>query len=149
MTELERSHQLQQAILDAYRHSVADVGNYSLELDEQVTREFRKHVAALAEELSSGRLDPLDDVRATLRSLLRDFRDKGIQYLSGLRDELAGTARALEEILDALNQSDGDHKNSRQMGHWTLGSGSVRRASKKRSIPVSCWSVVDGRGAIA
>src|SRR5262249_57463297 len=48
--------------------------------------------------------------RATLRNILRDYRDKGAQCLAALRNELAGTARALEEILDSLSQSDGDHQ---------------------------------------
>src|ERR1019366_10445217 len=36
--------------------------------------------------------------------------DKGSQYLANLRDELVGTARTLEEILEGLGQSDGDHE---------------------------------------
>ena len=54
----------------------------------------------------------LSDSRATLRGLLRDYRDKTAGYLGNLRDELAGTARTLEEILDSLGQADGDHETS-------------------------------------
>ena len=80
------------------------------------------------------RPEALSDSRATLRGLLRDYRDKAAQYLGNLRDELAGTARTLEEVLDSLGQADGDHETSlraalgklRQVaaapGHAALGS---------------------------
>jgi GGDEF domain-containing protein len=48
------------------------------------------------------------DSRATFRGLLRDFRDRSSAYVAKVRDELACTARALEEILDSLSQTDGD-----------------------------------------
>src|ERR1019366_8317820 len=54
------------------------------------------------------------DSRATLRGLLRDYRDKAGGYLASLRDELAGTAHTREEILDFLGQADGDHEKSLQ-----------------------------------
>src|SRR6185312_16096149 len=84
--------------------------NYAMDLDEELTANYRKYLRALADEVATGQKDVLLESRSTLRNILRDYRDKGALYLTTLRDELAGTARALEEILDSLSQSDGDHE---------------------------------------
>jgi diguanylate cyclase (GGDEF)-like protein len=64
----------------------------------------------LATEVATGTSEALADSRATLRGLLREYREKAVQYLANLRDELTGTARTLEEILDSLAQGEGDHE---------------------------------------
>lgn len=110
LNELERSHQLSEAALDCYLTAIRNVDHYALELDPELTKGFRKHLGVLANDLATQRWDALEDSRATLRALLRDYRDRSAVCISNLRDELAGTARALEEILDSLNQSEGDHE---------------------------------------
>jgi len=110
LTELERSHQARQVVLDSYVAALKNVATYALELDEEVTRQHRNHLSALADELLTADAAALTSSRATLRGLLRDFHDRSAAYVANLRDELAGTARALEEILDSLNQTDGDHE---------------------------------------
>ena len=110
LTELERSHQARRTVLECYCDAVNNIAHYALELDEAVTREYKGHLSALAEEIRASGPESLPNSRATLRSLLRDFRDRSAAYVANLRDELTGTARALEEILDSLNQSDGDHE---------------------------------------
>lgn len=110
LTELERSQKVREALLSNYNHAVRDVGHYAIELDPQATSEFRSHVAALADEIATARMEVVMDSPGTLRALLRDFRDKGTRYIVDMRDELAGTARALEEILESLSQTDGDHE---------------------------------------
>jgi GGDEF domain-containing protein len=110
LNDLERSLQQREAVLDCYLNAIRNVAHYALELDEDLTRQFRKHMGALADEIFDGGAQALDDSRATLRGLLRDYRDRSSVYVSNLRDELAGTARALEEILDSLNQCDGDQE---------------------------------------
>jgi GGDEF domain-containing protein len=112
LTELERSHQLRSAVLDCYLLAIRNIANYTVELDEQITSPHRKYLKDLADEVATDTPEVLLASRATLRGLLRDYRDKAAEYLAGLRDELAGTARALEEILDALSRSDGDHETS-------------------------------------
>ena len=110
LTELERVHQLREGLLDCYLSAVKNCASYAIELDDEVTREYRKYLRALAEEIATGDIPLVLESRATLRNLLRDYRDKGSQYLNTLRDELGSTARALEEILDSLSQADGDHE---------------------------------------
>jgi GGDEF domain-containing protein len=134
LSELERSHQLRAAALDAYIQAIRNIAHYPIELDDELTTPYRKHLEALAGEVGSGSPQVLADSRATLRGLLRDYRDKATEYLANLRDELAGTARSLEEVLDSLGQADGDHETNlraaigklRQVaatpGHATLGS---------------------------
>ncbi len=110
LSELERSHLLRTAALEAYVLAIQNIARYPVELDEEHTAAHRKHLAALAGEVGTGTPEALSDSRSTLRGLLRDYRDKAIQYLGNLRDELAGTARTLEEVLDSLGQADGDHE---------------------------------------
>jgi GGDEF domain-containing protein len=110
LTELERAHQLREGVLDCYLQAIRNSAAYALELDQELTGNHRSYLRALAEEVASGDLEPLLDSRATFRNILRDFRDKGALYLANMRDELSATARALEEILDSLSQTDGEHE---------------------------------------
>ncbi|MCX6628797.1 MAG: hypothetical protein NTW28_14345, partial [Candidatus Solibacter sp.] len=110
LNELERSHQIRAAVLDCYILAIKNVARYAVELDETLSGPHREHLNALATEVATGTSEALSDSNSTLRALLRDYRDKASLYLGNLRDELAGTARTLEEILDSLGQADGDHE---------------------------------------
>lgn len=110
VTELERSHQLRSTVLDCYVFAIKNMANYTVELDPEITSPHQEHLNLLAGEVAAGEPEVLLASRATLRGLLRDYRDKATKYLVQLRDELAGTVKALEEILATLSQSDGDHE---------------------------------------
>jgi len=110
LSELERNHQIRAAVLDCYVHAVKNIAHYAVELDEDLTASHRKYVGALATEISTGDQEAINGSVSTLRGLLRDYHDKSAAYLGSIRDELAGTARTLEEILESLGQTDGDHE---------------------------------------
>jgi GGDEF domain-containing protein/uncharacterized protein YqeY len=110
LTELERSHQIRAAVLDCYVLAIKNIAHYAVDLDQELTASHRKYLETLATEVATDAPEVVVESRATLRGLLRDYRDKASQYLANLRDELAGTARALQEILDSLAQADGDHE---------------------------------------
>ena len=110
LNDLERSHAARDMVLDCYLTAIRNVAHYTIELDDELTAPHRKYLAALAGEVASAQPAALVESRATLRGLLRDYRDKAAQYLATLRDELTGTARALQEMLNALAQTDGDHE---------------------------------------
>lgn len=110
LTELDKAHQIREGLLDCYLNAIKNSASYAIELDDELTANHRKYLRALADEISSAEIPAVLESRSTFRNILRDYRDKGTQYLATLRDELAGTARALEEILDSLSQADGDHE---------------------------------------
>ena len=110
LTELERTHQMRQALVDCYVAAINNVADYTVELDENLTAPHRKYLMALATEVASKPIEAMADSRSVLRSLLRDYRDKAAHYLLGLRDELAATTGAIEQILDSLAQSDDEHE---------------------------------------
>jgi GGDEF domain-containing protein len=110
LTELERIHEVREGLLDCYVHAIKNSASYAVEFDNELTTDHRRFLRALADDVSTGDIPAVLESRATLRNLLRDYRDKASGYLAALREELGGTARALEEILDSLSQADGDHE---------------------------------------
>src|ERR1035437_10880671 len=98
VTELERSHRLRQTTFDCYVAAIQDVAHYAIDLEEATTGPYRKHLETLAAEVVAGDPAALPESRATLRGLLRDYRDKAAKFINDLREELSSGARALEEI---------------------------------------------------
>jgi len=100
--------QLYNQVLDCYVLAIKNMAQYAVELDESLTPTHRLHLKGLADDVAGGGAEVLTESRATLRSLLRDYRDKASQYLNNLRQELANTANALQDIFNTLSQAEGD-----------------------------------------
>jgi GGDEF domain-containing protein len=109
LSELDRAHELRSVLLDSYLQAINTAAHYSIELDDGITGPHRRYLAALADGVASGQSEALIESRATFRGLMRDYRDKSAHYVQQLRDELAGMSRALQETLESLAQSDGNH----------------------------------------
>jgi GGDEF domain-containing protein len=110
LDELEASDRARALALDCYVSAIRNTAQYAIELDDSLTGPHRKYLRALAAEVSSAKPDCLEDSRATFRGLLRDYRDKAARYISGLREELACSAGALQQILSSFCQADTDHE---------------------------------------
>jgi GGDEF domain-containing protein len=107
ITELERLATERDTAVDCYREVVQNVAHYAVELDDQVTSQHRRYVTAVAEGMTCAS-ESLREAGATLRALLRDYRAKAAEYLGNIREQLAATARALEDVMESLAQTDGD-----------------------------------------
>lgn len=94
--------------VDCYIAAIRAMAHYAADLEPELTEPHRKYMEALAESLASGDARTLDESRATLRALLRDYRDKASQYLNILREDLSSAAVALAEILESLEDTDGE-----------------------------------------
>ncbi len=110
LDELDRIHRMREGLLDCYLHAIRNCAAYAVELDAGATADYRQYLLAMAEDLSKGELPALLESRATFRSIVRAYRDKSTDYLRGMREELASTTRALEEILETISQADGEHE---------------------------------------
>jgi len=110
ISELERAQEQQAALVATYLQAIRGTAQYAVELDEQITKPHRQRLAELADLVAFGKTDVITGSAATFRGLLRDYRDKAARYLQQLRDELGCTARALQDTLDSLAQSAGDHE---------------------------------------
>jgi GGDEF domain-containing protein len=109
LSELDRCHNSRNLALDCYVAAIRNIAFYAVELDPQTTALHRKYLEELAAHVSTATPQALAESRATVRGLMREHRDRTSQYLSGLQKELTDAVSALEQILAALGQSDGDH----------------------------------------
>ena len=107
ITELERLATERDTAVDCYRDSLRNIADYAVELDDEMTSQHRRYVTSVAENLSSSS-ESLREASATLRALLRDYRSKAAEYLNNIREQMASTAHALEEVMESLAQTDGD-----------------------------------------
>ena len=110
LDDLERCQTAREMLLDCYLTAIGNVAHYAIDLDDEITAPHRHYLTVLAGELASAQPEALAESRARLRALLRDYRDNAAKYLATLREELAGTAGALQEILDHLAQTDSNHE---------------------------------------
>ena len=89
MTELEKVHALQTAALDNYMAVLRDTEQYAVEINEEITPAFRRHLAAVVVELTAkSDIDDLAATRSVVRNELRDYRDRAAIILNGLRHDL-------------------------------------------------------------
>ena len=110
ISELDRAYEQRSVLLDSYLQAIKAAAHYSIDLDDEITGPHRRYLTALADGVASGQPEALIESRATFRGLLRDYRDKAARYVQQLRDELAGMSNALQETLESLAQSDGNHE---------------------------------------
>jgi GGDEF domain-containing protein len=108
--ELERFHRLRKQATDCYVSAIRNSAEYVVELEQDLTVPHQKHLRALADAVAEGAPEFVEESRATLRNLMRDYRDKSSRYLNTMRSELAGATRALEEIMESLARADGENE---------------------------------------
>jgi hypothetical protein len=108
LSELEKSDRTRALAVDCYVSTINTMAHYAVDLDKTITAPHRKYLSDLAVHLTNASLEALVESRSTLRGLLRDYRDRAAQYLSGLRSHLTSTAEALQQMVEGLALCDTD-----------------------------------------
>jgi len=89
--------------IDYYRAALGDLSHYAIELEEEVTADYRRALARLAAQAETVTPEAAPDV-------LRDYRGKAAAYVNRLGEELTIATRRLQQILDSLADADGDYE---------------------------------------
>lgn len=110
ITELDQYLQQRELAFDCYLAAIRNTAHYVIDLDDAITGPQRHYLTVLAEEVAKATPDVLEESRATFRGLLREYRDKASRYIADLREQLAGTAAALQQMMESLAHTDGDHE---------------------------------------
>jgi hypothetical protein len=91
--------------LDCYVSAIRSIAHHAVDLEPELTGPYRRHLENLAERDECGTCG-FEESPATLRALLRDYRDRTSQYLNILREDLNSVALALAEILESLGDTE-------------------------------------------
>ena len=110
ISDLDEHRQQQDLAFPCYLAAIRSTAHYEIELNDGITGPHRTYLAALAEQVSTAAPASLEKSRGTFRGLLRDYRDKASHYVAELREQLTGTVRALQQIVESPAHSDGDHE---------------------------------------
>jgi len=110
MSEREGSESAGSFLLESYLMAIRDMAQYAVELDPVATSLYRNYLQELANSITGASEESLLESRSAVRGLLREYRDNAARYLGHLRQELSDAAAALEQIPQALSQTDGDHE---------------------------------------
>ncbi len=112
VAELERSERLRLTTLECYFTAIRSAAQYAIEFETEATASHRRDLESLADEVAGDHPDTLKESHGRLRAYLRAYREKALEFITGLRNELEHTADALERIMEGLAHSDGDHEAS-------------------------------------
>jgi GGDEF domain-containing protein len=142
--ELERFHQMRRLATDCYVAAIRNSADYAIELEAGLTEPHRRLLRALAQEVGAGSPEVVEDSRATLRGLLRDYRDKAASYLGTMRDELTAATRALEEIMESLARTGGENEsNLREPIERLRGASAVTDIQALRALAQSAADAIE------
>ena len=91
------------------RSTLESVKQYVVETDASAVAQFRKHIGQSLELFRSEEEAPGQEaagqIAANVRGELRDYKDRATRYIDRMREDLATTAMALDEIMQAAQES--------------------------------------------
>jgi GGDEF domain-containing protein len=97
------NHKDQTYLEECYALALRSAADYALDFDPPATQEFQRHVRALEERVSAESTpEGLRSLQASFRGELREFREKGRVYMGRLRDDLEGTAEAMQTFASSF-----------------------------------------------
>jgi GGDEF domain-containing protein len=103
LDELKKREDLSGAILDCYTQAIHSSSHYVVEVDASLALEFRTHLKVIEEQSrSAASIDQLRRVQSSFRGELREYRDKSVQQLTKMRQEMESATNAMIIFADTV-----------------------------------------------
>jgi GGDEF domain-containing protein len=110
-TELDRLDDLRLAVTECYTLAIRSVSQYAVEVDPNQSAEFRLHLKDIEQQwLAAKGAAGLQDVQASFRGELREYRDQTREQLARLRKELENAAAAMASFAGEIASHGADHE---------------------------------------
>ena len=110
-TELDRLNELHRAALNCCSLAIRSTAQYTVEADPTEVAQFREHLRALERMLqASSTKESLQEVAASFRGELREYRDRTHEWLARLQQEVIAAAAVMKGIAESVVSSGADHE---------------------------------------
>lgn len=110
--DYERAQCLVSGLTETVRAILENMRHYAVEPDSALTEQFRSWVDRLTQHFETCLTEPdeqsFQQIRTSVRAGLRDYHDRAERYIGELRDRLAATMAAMNEMLASLVSGDTD-----------------------------------------
>src|SRR5579862_5459454 len=110
-SELDRLGELSAAATGCYLQALRSAAQYAVEIEQRDLTAFRQHIDNISQAVRVARdADAFKAAQASFRGELRDYRDKAMENLGRLRDDLEAGAKALASFAASIVTSGEDHE---------------------------------------
>jgi GGDEF domain-containing protein len=109
--EMERLEQLQQTLAKCYALALKASAEYAVELDPLSTEYFRQRLHSLEQQFSQASAsEHYTATQASLREVLRNYRDQAREQLSVMRKDLQNAAAAMKVFAESVTTTGDEHE---------------------------------------
>jgi len=109
--DMERLEQLQQALAKCYALALKACAEYAVELDPRSTEYFRQRLQSLERQWSQASAsEQYTATQASLREVLRNYRDQAREQISVMRKDLQNAAATMKVFAESVTTSGDEHE---------------------------------------
>jgi GGDEF domain-containing protein len=108
--ELDQAAELLTAFRDAVARCIQTTAQYVVELKEQDARAFRGNLEELASRAEHSSPADLDNLHASFRGELRNYRDRVQAEVARMRAEMADVIESMHSFVENVSGSNQDHQ---------------------------------------
>jgi len=109
--ELDRLETLRRVTAECYGLAIRSTAQYAVEVGPAMAEGFRRHLESLQDQLRNAvSPEEIQALQSSFRGKLRDHRDRSMEQLARLREELATAASAMQSFADSVTTAGTDHE---------------------------------------
>jgi GGDEF domain-containing protein len=111
LDEVEKRNSLFSAVLECYSLAIDSSAHYVVEVDPALAAEFRQHLKIIEDQSrNAANVDQLRDAQSSFRGELREYRDKSVEQLKKMRQEVENATAAMMVFAETVASNGENHE---------------------------------------